>query len=536
MATSQKGAVKFSSKEASTKTAPSAPTNPEGVTSEQFKAISIDTFKKSLYPITRARCVSCHGTSQTPLHASVNVETAHNALIDSSKIDFNNIANSRMVLKLKNDRHNCWGDCAANATEIQTAIANWKSERERLAPVASDPETALKGKVTRETDSMSDLLSPEKLIDTGTITLMAESGSLRSPMVKATENNVSYIWAPKGTGAKTLTSTDAGLAFISFKLTNSDFYKVWMLISAQDTSSDSVYVKVAGSETKEWHPGATTGFQWKEVKHTTSNLDSPFYIAGGTNQGVEIRQRDDGLKISKVIVTNEMNFNPQSATNTKATISLPINELSGVAGSTFEIDVEEYDMYSYKFTNPRIKSSADLYVKNLKVLVNGSFNPQHATYTIVNKKITPSESNLSTYSMIVLKDKGSDEDRFSFSFEHLGTNAPTVVTPAPTTPPTTTPPVQKLTSLQGFEQTLYPLLRQRCASCHGVNQTPLHSSATVSTAHSVVTENTLINFNNIPNSVLSVKLKTGRHNCWGDCNANAAEIESKITIWKNLIQ
>lgn len=533
MATSKKSAMKFSTKESSSQRAPG---NETEISSEAFRAISVEAFRKSLYTITSARCVSCHSSTQTPLHASSSVETAHNALIDSSKIDFTNISNSRMVLKLKNDRHNCWGDCNDNAVEILNQITAWKEERERLAPTASDPEAALKGKVTKETDTIADLMNPENMIDQGTVTVMAESGSLRSPMVKASEGTNSYIWAPEGSGIKTLTSADAGLAYISFKLTNSDFYKIWMLVSAPDTSSDSVWVKVGNSENKEWHIGMTNGFEWKEVKHTTSNLDSPFYLPGGTNQGIEIRQREDGLKIAKVTITNEVNFDPRIVKNTKATISLPVNDLSGVNGSVFEIDIEEYDMFSYKLTNPRIKTTTDLFVKNLKVLVNGSYNPQHATYTIVDKKVTAAAPSLSSYSMILLKDKGSEEDRLSFSFEHLGVNEPSQ-SPAPTpATPESVPPVTKLTSTQAFEQTLWPVLRMRCASCHGASQTPLHSSANVSTAHTAVTENTLVNFNNIPASAISVKLKTNRHNCWGDCNANAAEIESKITIWKNLLQ
>lgn len=529
--------MKFSTKEASTNTSPATGSGTT-TSAADFNAISVQTFQRTLYTVTRARCVSCHGSSQTPLHASSSVETAHNSLLDSFKVDFNNISNSRMVLKLKNDRHNCWGDCTANANEIQMQIANWKTQREELAPDVVDEEAAMKGKITRETPTVADIFNPDNQLDQGTVSVMAESGSLRAPMVKATENSTTYIWAPKGSGLKTLTSADAGLAYINFKMANSDFYKVWMLVSAADTNSDSVWIKVAGSENKEWNVGQTNGFVWREVKHTTANLDTPFYIPGGVNQGIEIRQREDGLKIAKITITNEVNYNPTITKNLKATISVPINDLTAVAGSTFEIDIEEYDMYSYKLTNPRIKTTADLFVKSLKVLVNGNYNPQHATYTIVDKKVTAADPELSTYSMIMLKDKGAEQDRLSFSFEALGTTSPpppVSTTPPATTPTPTTPPVVKLTSVQAFEQTLWPVLRARCVSCHGSNQPPLHSSANVSTAHTAVTENALVNFNNIPASVISTKLKTGRHNCWSDCNANAAEVESKITIWKNLL-
>lgn len=529
----KKSPLEFSTKDASTNANGSS--NENTYTSAEVKAISMDAFKTTVYPITRARCVSCHGVSQTPLHASSSMETAYNSLVDNFKVDFNNIANSRMVLKLKNDRHNCWGDCTANAVEMQNQITEWKRQVDLKAPDATDSTNNVSNTTTVETNTVEEILNPENIIDQGTITLMAESGSLRAPMTKASANGVSYIWSPEGVGTKTLTSSDAGLAYVNFKVTNSDFYKVYMLVDAPDANSDSVFLKVAGSQNTEWHIKLTKGFEWREVTSTTAYLDSPFYIAGGNDYGVEIRQRDDGLKISKITITNDPNFNPTPMKALKSTISVPLNTLSGVSGSMLDIDIEDYDMYSYKLTNPRIRTTKDFYVKTLKVLVNGSFNPQHATYLVVDKTVTPADGVLSPYSMILLKDRGPTYDKLSFNFGTIAEKKSTGTTTTPTTPvPTTPTPVTKLTSVKGFQQTLYPILRARCAGCHGANQPPLHSSADVNVAHTNVTETGLVNFTNITSSKISVKLKTNKHNCWGDCNANAAEIEGQISVWKNL--
>ncbi len=529
-----KSPMKFSTSSTSTSSTPSGGSTPT-FSSAEVKAISIEAFKKTVYPINRARCIGCHGASQSPLHAVADVTTAHNAVVDNYKIDFTNIPNSRMVLKLKNDKHNCWSDCTANAAEMQTAITAWKAEIDAKAPAATDKTDEVAGKTTTQTDTVANILSPQNLIDQGTLTLMAESGSLRAPMVKGTDNGTTYIWSPEGNGVKTLTSADAGLAYVNFKLTQSDFYKVWMLVNAPDGASDSAWVKVAGGNMVEWHIKLTKGFEWREVTTGTQFLDTPFYIAGGVNFGVEIRQRDDGLKISKVTITNDQTFNPNDAKPLKSTISMPLATMSGVANSFFDIDIEEYDMYSYKLTNPRVRTSSDLYVKNLKVLVNGSFNPQHATYTIVNKKVSVADPVLSSYSMILLKDKGMDTDRLSFSFEHIGSSpAPVVVTTPTTGTGTGTGTVTKLTSVAGFQQTLWPVLRARCISCHGASQPPLHAAADVNVAHTNVIESGLVNFTNIPASVISNKLKNARHNCWSDCAANAAEVEGQISIWKNL--
>ena len=49
--------------------------------------------------------------------------------------------------------------------------------------------------------------------------------------------------------------------------------------------------------------------------------------------------------------------------------------------------IEEYNLYSYKLTNPRGRTSKVLRIKKLKVLVNESFNPQHSTYLVVDKVV-----------------------------------------------------------------------------------------------------------------------------------------------------
>jgi len=378
-------------------------------------ANSVQAFKDTLYPVTTARCVSCHGTSQSPLHASSNLQIAHDSIVNNSKVDFVNPENSRMVLKLKNDRHNCWSDCNSNATEMLNKIREWKL----LMPVAQSSTTS--SLTTKESLSFSQILDPKNQSSQDTIYLMAESGSLKTPMVKTTVGNTTYITIPEaGSAAKASTATDSGTANFSIKVNRSDYYKIFLLVSSPDTGSDSIFVKAANSDYKEFQTGVSTDFVWKEVKHTTSNIESIFYIPGDKEYQIELKQREDGIKIAKIAVSSDPSFAPfGSGFSNKATLSMPISDISGVAGSVFEIDIEDYDSFSYKFTNPRIKTSQNLKVKNLKVLVNRSYNPQHSTYTIVNKTITSGDSSLSPYSMIVLKDKGNDADYFSFSFEVL---------------------------------------------------------------------------------------------------------------------
>lgn len=404
MGSAQKNSLKFS-------TSSSTTTAGAGGAS---RAVSIDAFSKTVYPVTKARCVACHGSVQTPLHASANIETAFDALVSGAKIDFSNPANSRIVLKLRNEQHNCWGNCNSNADELQTAVANWKNLISGTSADASSSVVA--GKTTKETITIGQALNSD---DGSTVTLMAESASLKSPMVKVNETAASYVWVPASSTVKDLTSTDAGSATLDFSVPSSGFYKVFMYVNASSTSADSLFAKITGSDYKDWTIGVTNGFEWRELKNTPQNLDTEFYLTGAKSYQLEIRQKEAGVKISKIVVTDDYAFDPMAASTAaqKATLSVSLADISGVADSWIDIDVENFDQYSYKLSNPRVRTPRSLSIKKMKVLVNGSFNPQHSTYLVVDKVVTNSDQSLSPYSMILLKDKGAEFDKLSFSFE-----------------------------------------------------------------------------------------------------------------------
>lgn len=409
MSGNQKSAMKWSDKTSSSSSV--------GTSSGASRAVSEEAFGKTVHVITKARCISCHGSSQTPLHSSSNLSVAYDAIINGSKVDFSNPANSRMVLKLKNEFHNCWGNCESNANEMLTQINNWKNLTSGTA--ADVGNTNISGKTTRETSTVAEALNPDNAGSAGTITLMAESASLKAPMVAGVMNGNSYAWVPATGAIKDLTNTDAGTATLSFSLQSSDFYKVFMYVDSPSVAADSLYAKISGSDYKEWSMDLTTGFQWKELTNTPQKLPTEFYLTGGRTYQLEVRQKDPGVKVSKVVVTNDLNYDPgaMARVNQKATLSASLSELTGVSDATIDIDIEEYDLYSYKLTNPRIRTSADIKVKKLKILVNGSFNPQHSTYLIVDKTVSRTDPVLSTYSMVLLKDKGADLDKLSFSFD-----------------------------------------------------------------------------------------------------------------------
>ncbi len=91
-----------------------------------FPADVNDTnFATTVWPLLTANCVGCHvdtsPTPQAPFFASSNVDDAYAAA--QAKINLNDPALSRLVVRLRDEFHNCWSVCADDANEMQTAIS-----------------------------------------------------------------------------------------------------------------------------------------------------------------------------------------------------------------------------------------------------------------------------------------------------------------------------------------------------------------------------------------------------------------------------
>lgn len=114
---------------------------PEDKLIADTKSFPIDNsaFATTVYPVLTEYCSRCHSesavTKQQPYFASSDVNAAYQAA--KSKIRLDNPAASRLVQRLRTDFHNCWDDCSANATEMQSAI---QAFADTIVPVVVDPE------------------------------------------------------------------------------------------------------------------------------------------------------------------------------------------------------------------------------------------------------------------------------------------------------------------------------------------------------------------------------------------------------------
>lgn len=137
------------------------------------RAASAEVFKTTVHPLLQANCAGCHGDSgsQSPKHAVSSYTDAHDAVIDSARVDFANIPNSRLVKRLSEDNHYCWGDCQENANEMQSLIEAWASQ------IDTSGLTGVNGAKTDPlTISQAQIRLPETM--GGTVVLQAEDAVL----------------------------------------------------------------------------------------------------------------------------------------------------------------------------------------------------------------------------------------------------------------------------------------------------------------------------------------------------------------------
>lgn len=97
------------------------------------KARSLAAFQETLYPLLKTNvCANCHSSrntdgsgAQAPMHTDWDPEVAHEYAL--TRVNFADPVNSKFVVRMKIDRHNCAPNCSAMGDRMLAAINEWKS-------------------------------------------------------------------------------------------------------------------------------------------------------------------------------------------------------------------------------------------------------------------------------------------------------------------------------------------------------------------------------------------------------------------------
>ena len=169
--------------------------------------------------------------------------------------------------------------------------------------------------------------------------LESENGTLTSPLqivADTTASNGQYFQVTAGNNSGGAVPT-GGHATFPFTVTTAGDHKVWGRVIAPTTSDDSFWVRVDTQPWVQWNNIVNgTGWHW-DVVHNSAAGDAVvlFNLAAGSHT-LEIAYREDGTKLDRLLVTNQLSLTPSDAAERPAVSAVnPAPGATNVAPSGF---------------------------------------------------------------------------------------------------------------------------------------------------------------------------------------------------------
>lgn len=143
------------------------------------------------------------------------------------------------------------------------------------------------------------------------IPIEAELSTITSPFVRASDTNASssqYVNLPNGSGNNTTSPGGPGVISASFNITQQDNYSIWARVIAPSTSDDSLFARIDSGAVQYWVAPVNSIWLWAQVKDYTKGTFYTRLTAGAHT--IYFRQREDGIKIDKIILINDPLYIP----------------------------------------------------------------------------------------------------------------------------------------------------------------------------------------------------------------------------------
>jgi mono/diheme cytochrome c family protein len=384
------------------------------VTIEIPATTSEDAFRDTLYAVTTQRCANCHGAAGSggryPNHGSSNLQEAHDNLVNDSingvpLIDDANPANSFLVTKIANGHQ---GIATSVATDIQNAIVDWNSGKTSARSVASckagngvvESNEPISDGVEVEASNGGEFFAADATLQNG-MTLVGDY--IQSPNNGQSFNGDNDI--PDGARAK---------ATWTVNFDQPGVYEVLGDVQGIDGGTDSFWIGI-GNDYAEWHVGSIGAFRLVTVTHDNDMNRKTFIIENPGTYTLSANQREPRTMLKRLIV-RPVGSEELGGVAAKV-LTFDLSGITGRAGAILEMNFKVLDEYSYEVSNLTMKNAAGLYVKGLKIYINGRASSEYTTFNLVEKNITSNDEVISPYSVIMLKEFGENSDKIGIKFD-----------------------------------------------------------------------------------------------------------------------
>jgi hypothetical protein len=147
----------------------------------------------------------------------------------------------------------------------------------------------------------------------GNITVEAESGVAKSPMVAQKDSTASsgaYMWVPQGSGNSYTASPSAGSVKYTLAIPTSGTYRIWARVLAKAGDCNSFFAAMDSGTYTRWEMKQSSSWTWDLINAYGVADPLQFKLSAGTHT-LTLLLREDGSKVDKLIVTMDAKFVPK---------------------------------------------------------------------------------------------------------------------------------------------------------------------------------------------------------------------------------
>jgi len=146
--------------------------------------------------------------------------------------------------------------------------------------------------------------TPEPGPDTFAVPIEAESGQVTEPM----RVYDGYVSVAPGNNSKT-SPPSTGAVTDTFTVPASATCKLWLRVIAANTADDSFWVRVDGGPWVLWNIVPTgAAWHWADLRDSSGPVTVSLDV--GTPHTVTVAYREDGAKLDRLVVTNDLGSTP----------------------------------------------------------------------------------------------------------------------------------------------------------------------------------------------------------------------------------
>jgi hypothetical protein len=333
-------------------------------------------------------------------------------------------------VKKMTEAHNCWeAEVSACVASMSEKMNLWLKDLEangfRPIPVVYPNATS---EIALTSVTPTPVSVPREYAGS-----CVDKATLAAPFTMATDDVdgpiKSYASSPMGTARANAAVAAQAITFtLDAKVAGT--YFIWARVKTLADANNEFFIQANAAAAVAFNPpvnGKDT-WKWAQLMGVGNNAAVPvsFAVAAPGPQTIRVLFREGGAKINYLVITTKQDFNGEIFSNDFQDVVVPLN-VAGAPGAKIIANVwektAEEGKRSLGVRYLRIESPVPLKIKKIYPLINGIYNTNHGTYTIVDtvaggpdpeKSIISTGGSTASTWLADLK-----VDKLSFAFEVL---------------------------------------------------------------------------------------------------------------------